>query len=163
MGCSSPSRRHAASTAAALALLGGAASTITLTAGAGLTGGGNLTANRTISLDLTAKNTWTGTQKAGDTALTSAVAADFTAGQHFTVNVNGGTFTIANPSAVTDKTYIAIYITFTTSNTVAFGANYKNIAQYTASATAGKQDMLLFRVNGSNLELMSFALDTGKA
>jgi hypothetical protein len=117
----------------------------------------------TLDVNLASKNAWTGTQKASDQALTSGASSDFTAGQHWTVNVNGSTFTIANPSAVTDKTYIAIYITFTTSNTVAFGANYKNVAQYTPTATAGKTDALLFRVNGSNLELMSYAQDTGKA
>lgn len=135
----------------------------TITGTSGLAGGGDLSANRTLTLDMTSKNTWTGTQKAGDNALTSGASSDFTAGQQWTVNVNGSLFTIANPSAVTDKTYIAIDITFTTSNTVAFGANYKNVAQYIASATAGKTDTLLFRVRGTNLELVASALDTGKA
>jgi hypothetical protein len=153
----------AASLASALSQLGAAASAVTVTGTSGLAGGGDLSANRTLTLDLTAKNAWAGTQTAAATALTTSTAWDATVIQQATVNVNGSTFTIANPSAVTDKSYIAIYITFTTTNTVAWGANYKNIAQYTASATAGKQDMLLFRVNGSNLELMSYALDTGKA
>lgn len=112
---------------------------------------------------LNVQQSFTKTQKAAVTALTTAVAGDYNAGQQFSVNVNGSTFTVANPSALTDATYVAIFITFTTSNTVAFGANYKNVAQYTPTATAGKTDFLLFRVNSTNLELITAATDTGKA
>lgn len=148
---------------AALGLLGGASTARQVIAGTGLTGGGDLTADRTLTLNMASKNTWTGTQKAGTTALTSGVAADFTAGQHFTANVNGSTFNIANASAQTDGTYIAIDITYTTSNTVSLGTNFKNVAQWTPTATAGKTDTLLFRVRGSNYELQSFVNDSGKA
>lgn len=157
----------AATLPAALALLGGATTTRQVIAGAGLSGGGDLSADRTITLDLSAKNAWTGTQASAVGNLTSGAGSNFSAGQSWKASVNGSTFTFTNPTTnpTVDGSCVLIYITYATSNTVAFGTSFVNTAQFTASATAGKQDCLLFRWNAtsSKYELVAFALDTGKA
>lgn len=88
-------------------------------------------------------NTFDKTQTANEGTLTSASAADFSTKQRWKATVNGGTFTIANPTSPVDKTLYDIAIDFTTSHGVSFGANFK-IGDYIATATAGKKDRLVF-------------------
>jgi hypothetical protein len=109
--------------------------------------------------------TFTAPQTAGDAALTHNTAWDGAAKQQLTVNVNGSSFTIANPTGATlkAKTYYAIYVTYTTAHTIAFGSNFKGIGSLAPTATAGAKDHFIFRSDdtGTNLELVAAAYDIG--
>lgn len=102
---------------------------------------------------LNGTNAWSKTQTATPQALASGTSMDLSSCQNFTANVNGSTFTIANPSiAPGDGTYIAILVTFTTANTLAFGTNWKTTGY--SPSTSGK-DHLLFRYDsGANLQYL---------
>jgi hypothetical protein len=109
--------------------------------------------------------TFTAPQTAGDAALTHNTAWDGAAKQQLTVNVNGSSFTIANPTGATlkAKTYYAIYVTYTTAHTIAFGSNFKGIGSLAPTAVAGAKDHFIFRSDdtGTNLELVAAAYDIG--
>jgi hypothetical protein len=110
---------------------------------------GVFTASATIAR-LTNANLWTKTQTADSQALTSATGADYSAKQIQTINVNGSTFTIANPSvAPADKSTMLMVVTFTTNNTLAFGAKYK-VTGYTQSTT-GKDALLFYYDSAADL------------
>ena len=128
-------------------LAGKVNTTRTLTAGAGLTGGGDLSADRTFAVNtgtsgntvplLNGANTWTKPQTPTAAALTSGAAADFTANQLWSVTVSGSDFTVANPSvAPTNRTAVGIIISFSTANAVIWGSKYKKTG-YTAG-TSGR-------------------------
>jgi len=107
--------------------------------------------------------TFTAAQISGATALTSGTAWNANAIQHATVNVNGSSFTIANPSAATDCEYIAIFVKYTTSHSIAWGSNFKGVVNISPSATAGKYDNFLFRYDATTGYFMcvGYALDVG--
>lgn len=100
-------------------------------------------------------------QVPGSSALTSGAAADFTTKQKWVATVNGGTFTITNPSAATTDAFYEIRISYTTSNSVAWGTNFKGISSVTWTATAGAVDIALFQYNGSTFELVGYSLNAG--
>jgi hypothetical protein len=114
---------------------------------------------------LAVAQTFTAPQTADDAALTHNTAWDGAAKQHLTATVNGSSFTIANPTGSTlrPKTYYVLYVTYTTSHTIAFGSNFKGIANIAPTATAGAKDHFIFRADdtGTNLELVSAAYDIG--
>lgn len=110
---------------------------------------------------LSTAQTWTKPQKLGTTALTSASAWDGTANNHLTVNVNGGAFTIANPSAATTDVYYSVYVTYTTTHSISWGNTYKGISSITPTATAGAYDHFVFRYNGTNMQLVGYNLNIG--
>jgi hypothetical protein len=92
---------------------------------------------------LDGKNIWTYVQAPSTAALTSGAAADFSTNQCWTINVNGSTFTAANPSAPPPNgAYVTMLVTFTTANGLGFGNKYKTTG-YVAS-TSGK-DHLVFK------------------
>lgn len=108
--------------------------------------------------------TFTRPQKAGTQALTHNTAWDgsqATGAQHLTVNVNGSSFTIANPSTHEDGVTYKTAIHFTTAHGVAFGNAFKGLAGYVATATAGADDTLFFRSNGTNLICEGYAMNGG--
>lgn len=106
-------------------------------------------------------NTFTKPQVADVLALTSGVAWDGTAKQHLTVNVNGATFTIANPSALVTNAYYVVYVTYTTGHTLAFGTSFKGIADVLPTALASAVDHFVFRSDGTNLNLVGAAYNVG--
>lgn len=98
---------------------------------------GLLNGNNTIA----GANAYDKTQTANEGTLVTATAADFSSKQRWKATVNGGLFTIANPTGGVDKTEYRLAIDFTTSHGVAFGNKIK-FGDYTASAAAGKKDRL---------------------
>ena len=104
---------------------------------------------------------WTRPQTATPSALTHNTAWDGTQIQHGTVDVNGSSFTIANPSSSTSGAIYLIYISYTTTHSIAWGANFKGVSGVTPTATAGAKDIFAFRSNGTNLELVGYTLDAG--
>jgi hypothetical protein len=114
---------------------------------------------------LAVAQTFTAPQTVDVAALTHNTAWDGAAKQQLTANVNGSSFTIANPTGATlrAKTYYAFYVTYTTTHTIAFGSNFKGIASVAPTALAGAKDHFIFRADdtGTNLELVSAAYDIG--
>ena len=101
--------------------------------------------------------TFTKPQTASVYALTTSVAVDASTYQAWSANVNGSTFTVSNPTGGTSGTYYTLYVTFTTSNTIAFGTNFKGISGYVPTATAGAEDHLTFRCDGTYFECTGYA------
>lgn len=108
-----------------------------------------------------AANTFTGVSVVTPTALTHNTSWDATAIQHASVTVNGSSFTIANPSSSTSGAVYMIYISYTTSHSVSWGANFKGVSAISPTATAGAKDIFCFRSNGTNLELVGYTLNAG--
>ena len=81
--------------------------------------------------------------------------------QHLTVNVNGAAFTIANPSSSTSGAIYLVYVVYTTTHSIAWGANFKGVSGVTPTATAGAKDIFVFRSTGTNLELVGYTLNAG--
>lgn len=106
-------------------------------------------------------NTFTAPQKADTLALTHNTGWDGTAKQHLTVDVNGSSFTIANPSSATSGVYYTIFVTYTTSHSISWGANFKGVSGITPTATAGSYDHFTFRFDGTYMQCVGYALDTG--
>lgn len=113
------------------------------------------------SITTSATNTFTKPQKAATLALTHNTSWDGTDKQHLTANVNGSSFTIANPSSHTAGVYYVLFVTYTTSHSVAFGAAFKGISSIVPTATAGAYDHFTFRSDGTNLHLVGSAYDVG--
>lgn len=113
----------------------------------------------TAKLDVA--QSWTRPQLADTTALTHNTGWDGTTIQHATVTVNGSSFTIANPTSSTNKAIYMIYISYTTSHSVSWGANFKGVSSITPTATAGAKDIFCFRSTGTNLELVGYSLNAG--
>jgi len=118
------------------------------------------TAARKVDL-LATLMTWTRPQIAGTSALTHNTSWNGNQIQHATVTVNGSSFTIANPSATTSGIVYMIYISYTTSHSVSWGANFKGVSTISPTATAGAVDIFTFRSNGTNLELVGYTLNAG--
>jgi hypothetical protein len=112
-----------------------------------------------VTAKLNAAQTFTAPQKADTLALTHNTAWDGSAKQHLTVDVNGSNFTIANPSAQTAGVYYAVRVEYTTTHTLAWGANFKGVSGITPTATAGAVDHFTFRSDGTNLECVGYALN----
>lgn len=106
-------------------------------------------------------NVFTKPQKAGTLALTHNTAWDGTDKQHLIVNVNGSSFTVANPSAQTDGIYYVIFVSYTTSHSLAFGNLFKGITDVSPTATVGAKDHFVFRSDGTNLHLVGVAYNVG--
>lgn len=107
---------------------------------------------------------FTKTQTAAPSALTHNTGWDASAIQNATVNVNGSAFTIANPSTnCATGSYVAVTVTYTTTHSISWGANFKNVATITPSATAGKSDFFLFQYDGTRYCCCGYALDFKKA
>lgn len=119
---------------------------------------GTVTAN---AITTTATNTFTKPQKAGTLTLTHNTPWDGNDKQHLIVNVNGSSFTIANPSAHTSGVYYAVFIMYTTSHSIAFGSAFKGVTGIVPTATAGAYDHLVFRSDGTNLHLVGSAFNVG--
>ena len=98
----------------------------------------------------------------GSATLASGVAGDFSANRKFVAPVNGGTFSILNPTGLIDKEYYGIYVAFATSHSISLGNKFK-ITGYTPTAVSGKADHLVFRYNGTAdfLELVGYRNDVG--
>lgn len=105
--------------------------------------------------------TFTTPQGAGTSALTHNTGWDGTTKQHWTANVNGSAFTVANPTTATTGVYYTIFVTYTTSHSVSWGANFKGVSGITPTATAGSYDHFTFRFDGTNMQCVGHALDTG--
>lgn len=104
---------------------------------------------------------FTAQQNATPSALTSGTAWDTAAKQNGTVNVNGSTFTVANPSNAVAGGFYTLFVTYTTSNTLGWGTAYKGVTSISPSATAGKYDNFVFRYDGTNMHCVGYRLDTG--
>lgn len=97
-------------------------------------------------------NSWAKPQALSTYALTSSTGADFSAHTLFTANVNGSTFTIANPSTMPpDKSFVYIEVTFTTDDLLVFGSKYVGLDGYFPSSSG--VDALFFRCDASADEL----------
>lgn len=107
------------------------------------------------------QNTFTKPQKTDTLALTHNTAWDGTDKQHLTVNVNGSSFTIANPSTHINGTYYIVYVTYTTAHSIAFGTTFKGVSDIVPTASAGAVDHFVFRSNGTNLMLVGAASNVG--
>jgi hypothetical protein len=108
-----------------------------------------------------AANTFTGVSVVTPSALTHNTSWDGTTIQHATATVNGSSFTIANPTSSTSGAVYMIYISYTTSHSVSWGANFKGVSSVSPTATAGARDIFCFRSNGTNLELVGYTLNAG--
>jgi len=113
----------------------------------------------TVKLDVA--QSWTRPQLADTATLTHNTGWDGTTIQHATVDVNGSSFTIANPSSSTNKVIYMIYISYTTGHSVSWGSNFKGVSAVTPTATAGAKDIFCFRSTGTNLELVGYSLNAG--
>lgn len=122
---------------------------------------GNISSLQTNAALKTVTNTFTKPQIAAPTALSHNTAWDGNSLQHLTINVNGSNFTIANPSAQTAGTYFTVFVTYTTSHSLVWGSNFRNVSSITSTATAGTSDHFVFRSNGTNLHCVGYALNTG--
>lgn len=106
-------------------------------------------------------NVFTKPQSAATLSLTSSTAWDGTDKQHLLVSVNGSSFTIANPSAQISGVYYIVYVSYVTSNTIAFGNLFKGITDVVPTATAGARDHFIFRSDGTYLDLVGSAYNVG--
>lgn len=104
-------------------------------------------------------------QTADVLALVDLNAWDASDKQHLTANVNGGIFTVANPTDIRPNTYYALYVTYATAHGLAFGSAFRGVSGVTPTASAGAHDHFIFRANsaGTQLELVAAAYDVGAA
>lgn len=133
-------------------------------------GSGDAAANKFLMADMTYKtaarpdvvNTFTKTQKPDSgNALTHNTAWDATNIQAPTADVNGSAFTVANPTNLINGAYYTLWVTYTTSHSLAWGANYKGVSSLTPTATAGAKDHFSFRSDGTYLYCVGAALNVG--
>ena len=106
-------------------------------------------------------NVWTALQIAKPYALSSTVAWDGAHFQHLSVTVNGGAFTIANPTSHKAGALYLVNVAYTTSHSISWGNQFKGLSSVSPTATAGAEDNFLFRSNGTNLVLVGYALNGG--
>lgn len=104
---------------------------------------------------------FTAQQNATPSAISSGVAWDVAAKQNATATVSGSTFTIANPSNAVTGGYYTLEVTYSSSNTLGWGTNYKGVSSITPSATSGKTDHFVFRYDGIYMKCVGYRLDTG--
>lgn len=108
-------------------------------------------------------NMWEKPQGALPTAITSGVAFDASVVQQPTINVNGSTFTVANPTSHQSGKFYGFWIQYTTTHGLAFGSAFRNLATFTFSNTSGKFDYVVFRSDGTNLYRVGGSADVGGA
>ena len=94
--------------------------------------------------------TFTKPQTAAALALTSSTTWDGETYQSLTVDVNGSSFTVAAADHVpADKTYVGMFIKYTTTHSIAFttgsAKSFSGVTSFVGTATAGKYDHLVFR------------------
>lgn len=104
---------------------------------------------------------WTRLQKAAPQALTSGAAWDGELYQHLTATVNGGLFTVANPSAQTAGAFYAVFVTYTTAHSLAFDSVFKGVSGLVPTATSGAADIFYFRSNGTHLQCVGARTNVG--
>jgi len=92
-------------------------------------------------------------------ALTHNTSWDGTTADLLTVDVDGSAFTIANESSATTGAFYKVRITYTTSHSVTWGANFNGVGDVTPTATAGAVDWFTFYFNGSTFELVGYTLN----
>lgn len=114
----------------------------------------------TVAMLATAQ-TFTKPQKLSTTALTHNTAWDGANANHLTATVSGSSFTVANPSAQTADVYYHLFVTYSTSHSLAWGTNFKGVSSVTPTATSGAYDHFVFRSNGTNLMLVGYSLNIG--
>lgn len=96
-------------------------------------------------------------------SLTHNTAWDGSTGSNLLATVNGSAFTIANPSSAVTYAFYSLYVTFTTSHAIAFGANFKNVSDLTPSNTAGMYDHYVFRYDGTYMVCVAAAYDVRRS
>lgn len=113
---------------------------------------------------LAVSQVWTAQQSSSVAALVDAatVAWDLSVGQVAKVTLSGNR-TLGAPTNQVDGTYYSLRITQdgTGSRTLAYNAAFKGVTGITLSTTAGAVDHLVFRSNGTNMELVSIARNVG--
>lgn len=110
---------------------------------------------------LAADNSWAAPQLGAGGDLTSGVAWDGTRYQELAGNVNGGIFTIANPSAALVKHRYAVTVTYTTAHSIVFGGMFKGVSDITPTAEVGATDEFFFRCTGTEMRCFGYRLNTG--
>lgn len=109
---------------------------------------------------LDGKNSWSATQLVAEYALTNATAWDGSTYQNLTVSVSGADFAVANPSTLPpDGSFVAIEVTFGSSNNLTFGNKFKGMTGVTPSNVSGKVDGYIFKSDGTNLNLWGYRQD----
>jgi len=132
------------------------ATTRNVNTGSTLTGGGDLSADRTLDIDLTNSNTYTAQQVFSNGNLTDApsIVWDVEDKQSTAVTLTANR-ALANPTNQIDKgTYVLRVVQDGTgSRTLTFGANYKwpGGTAPTLTTTAGAVDIISFVSDGTNM------------
>ena len=103
--------------------------------------------------------TWLKPQTAQALALTSSTTWDGSTYQSLTVDVNGSSFTVAAANAVpADKTYVGMFIKYTTTHAIAFttgsAKSFSGVTSFVGTGTAGKYDHLVFRYDSGTDRFM---------
>lgn len=133
-------------------------------AGSGLSGGGALSADRTLSLNLGNANQWTAQQRAAAGTLTDAatIAWDVAANQVAKVTITANRAFGAPTSQVADAFYnLTVIQDGTGSRIPSWNAVYKGMTGVTLSTTAGAKDEFVFRSDGTNMMLVGYRLNVG--
>ncbi|HEX4327027.1 MAG TPA: hypothetical protein VH105_09415 [Burkholderiales bacterium] len=112
-------------------------------------------------VDKTVANLFTKPQASDETAISSGVAWNAANVAQATANVNGGAFTIANPTAQINKTFYVVDVKYTTSHSISWGTAYKGISTVTPTGTAGAEDIFIFKSDGTNMKLVGYNLNIG--
>lgn len=110
---------------------------------------------------LNVAQTWSKVQGGSEGTLTSASAWDGTDKQLWAATVNGGNFTIANPSGAVTGRYYAFYISYTTSHSLLLGNQFKGVSTLSFTNTAGAIDHLVARWNGTNMVVVGARMNIG--
>lgn len=113
----------------------------------------------TAKLDVA--QTWSKPQGGSEGTLASATGWDGSDKQLWAAEVNGGNFTIANPSAAIAGRYYAFYITYATTHAVLLGNQFKGVSTLTFSNTTGAIDHLVCRWNGTHMVCVGARMNIG--
>jgi hypothetical protein len=73
----------------------------------------------------------------------------------------GGNRTLALPSNLSDGQYASLRVGRSGAYTLSFATGYKGVSTITQSSTSGYIDHFVFRCNGTQMELVSFAANVG--
>ncbi len=106
---------------------------------------------------INATQQWSKPQRTSAGTLTSATAWDASDKQRWTADVNGGAFSISNPTGGTPidgQTYV-ITVNYTTSHSISWGSKFKGMGSVTPTATAGAADEFAFRYHSGTDEFRS--------
>lgn len=143
---------------------GDVVSTTTVSAGSGLSGGGDLSANRTISLNLGSANQWTAQQRAAAGTLTDGATVnwDVSSAQVAKVTLAGNRTMAAPTNQVADSFYSLTVIQDATGTRVpSWNSAFKGMTGVTLTTTANAKDELTFRSDGTNMMLVGYRLNVG--